>query len=54
MPAALKRLEDAIAQSFDKARRKGKLRGVSRGAYIYGSKAVQDWRKNHGVKRGQE
>jgi hypothetical protein len=54
MPAALKRLEDAIAASYDKAKRKGKLKGVDKGAYVYGSQAVQNWRKVHGVKRGEK
>jgi len=30
MPAALKKLEEAISESFDRAQRKGKLRGISR------------------------
>ncbi len=47
MPEALKRLEDAISKSFDRARRKGKLKGVDKGAYVYGSKAVRRWKKNH-------
>jgi len=46
MPAALKRLETAISESFERAKRKGKLKGVDRG--VFGSKAVQGWRKKHG------
>jgi len=52
MPAALKKLEEAISASFDRAQRKGKLRGVDRGAYVYGSKAVQTWKKKHGGSKG--
>ena len=52
MPAALKKLEEAISESFDRAQRKGKLRGVDKGAYVFGSKAVQTWKKKHGGSKG--
>jgi hypothetical protein len=52
MPAALKRLETAISESFERAKRKGKLKGADKGAYVFGSKAVQGWRKKHGGSKG--
>lgn len=45
MPAQLKRLEEHIAASYERAKRKGKLKGVDKGAYVYGAKSVQKMRK---------
>ena len=36
-------------RSYAKQRHKGKLKGVDKGAYVYGSKAMQDWKKKRGV-----
>ena len=39
-----KELELALAKSFGKRKKKGKLKGVDRGAYIYGAMRKTGWR----------
>lgn len=44
MPEAVKRLEDALARSFEKRKKAGKLKGVDRGAYVWGSDTMKKLR----------
>jgi hypothetical protein len=45
MPQALKDLEAKIASGYERAKRKGKLKGVDKGAYVYGNKTVVKMRR---------
>lgn len=37
----------ALKSAYAKGKGKGKLKGVEEGAYVYGSKAMKNWRKKH-------
>jgi hypothetical protein len=46
-----KALEEALLKAFYKKKRQGKLKGVSKEQYVYGSKAMQAWfRRNRRVR----
>ncbi len=40
-------LIDSLTKSFYNQKRKGKLRGVELGRYVYGSKAMKNWKAKH-------
>ena len=39
-----KELEQALMRSYAKQKRKGKLKGVDKGAYVYGTMRKTGWR----------
>ena len=41
-----KEIEQALMRSFDRQKRKGKLKGVKKGQYVYGSKVMQKHMKD--------
>ena len=45
-----KALEEALARSYSKRKRAGKLRGVDRGAYIYGTMRKTGWKPSREMK----
>jgi hypothetical protein len=42
-----KELEQALSRAYDKGKRKGKLKSTSKGQYVFGSKPMQKWMKEH-------
>jgi len=39
-----KELEDALMKAYEKQKRKGKLKGVDKGAYVYGAMRKTGWK----------
>lgn len=40
-----RKIEEALMRSYEKQKRKGKLKGVSKGQYVFGSRVMQNYRK---------